>query len=190
MKYKLYCTRCGKIFDENMNEIRTYISNKEKRPYIAFNTLEYTRVYLHRVIAYLYVEGYRKELVVDHRDNNSLNNNISNLQYLTNRDNIVKEAGKETVVVNIYNKQRLTFKSKSDFFSYFKISSSSIKFMINRFKELNVDLQTFLKIYTNELTVLQEDYRINQKDSAANTVQNLRMMISEGWIPSKYSYHQ
>jgi hypothetical protein len=42
---------------------------------------------MHRLLAYLYVDGYKKGLVVNHIDGNKKNNNIDNLEWISNRDN-------------------------------------------------------------------------------------------------------
>lgn len=171
-----------------MNLIHTYIINKDKRPYLAFN-FQNEIVFLHRIVAFLYIQGYKKELVVDHIDNNSLNNNISNLQYLTHTANIAKQCGKETIVVNIYNNKQLRFASKTDFFKHFSITASSLSYMINRFRELNMNLTSFLKQYREELEDTYINYLETGNDKAAGTVLNMRDMIDEGWIPARYSYH-
>lgn len=132
--------------------------------------------------------GYRKDLVVDHIDNNSLNNYPVNLQYLIQRDNITKECGERTVVLNIYTQQQLFFNSKADLFKYFNISSTSLYFMIKRYKELNTDLQTFLNIYMQELDDLYAQYIEEDKQKSAATIKNLENMIKAGWIVQKYKY--
>lgn len=136
----------------------------------------------------MFVQGYRKDLVVDHIDNNSLNNYPINLQYLIQRDNITKECGERTVVLNIYTQQQLFFNSKADLFKYFNISSTSLYFMIKRYKELNTDLQTFLNIYMQELDDLYAQYIEEDKQKSAATIKNLEMMIKQGWIVQKYKY--
>lgn len=132
--------------------------------------------------------GYRKDLVVDHIDNNSLNNYPVNLQYLFQKDNIIKECGERTVVLNIYTQQQLFFNSKADLFKYFNISSTSLYFMIKRYKELNTDLQTFLNIYMQELDDLYAQYIEEDKQKSAATIKNLENMIKAGWIVQKYKY--
>ena len=187
--YHLYCSPDGVLLDDNLNIINTYITKSQNgRKYIAFNHLNHQRIYLHRIVAFLFVEGYRKDLVVDHIDNNSLNNYPINLQYLIQRDNITKECGERTVVLNIYNHHQLFFNSKADLFKYFNVSSTSINMMIKRYHELNVDLQTFLNIYSHELDDLYEKYIEEDNQKAASTIKNMQKMISEGWIVQKYKY--
>ena len=160
LMYKLYCSSQGDLYDDDENRIETYLTKAAKngRQYIAFNHLGYNRVYLHRIVAYLFVEGYNKDLVVDHKDNNSLNDDATNLQYIEQRDNIIKECGEKTVVTNIYTREIIEFNSKADFFKYFNISSTSISMMIRRYQEMNIDLTTFLEQYSKELSLLYLDY--------------------------------
>lgn len=187
--YHLYCSPDGILLDDNLNIINTYITKSQNgRKYIAFNHLNHQRIYLHRIVAFLFVEGYRKDLVVDHIDNNSLNNYPVNLQYIIQRDNITKECGERTVVLNIYTQQQLFFNSKADLFKYFNVSSTSINMMIKRYHELNVDLQTFLEIYSHELDDLYEQYLEEGKEKASLTVKNMKQMIKQGWIVQRYKY--
>jgi hypothetical protein len=44
---------------------------------------------LHRIIAKLFVHEYSEELVVNHKDRNTYNNNSSNLEWVTQRDNVI-----------------------------------------------------------------------------------------------------
>lgn len=43
---------------------------------------------LHRVIAMMYLSNFKKELTVNHKDGNKLNNDISNLEMMTNQENM------------------------------------------------------------------------------------------------------
>lgn len=187
--YHLYCSPDGILLDDNLNIIDTYITkSKNGRKYIAFNHLNHQRIYLHRIVAFLFVSGYRKDLVVDHIDNNSLNNYPVNLQYLIQRDNTIKECGEKTIVLNIYNHQQLFFNCKTDLFKYFNVSSTSINMMIKRYHEMNVDLQAFLEIYSQELDDLYEQYMEEGKEKSATTVNNMKHMIEDGWIVQRYKY--
>ena len=47
------------------------------------------RVYLHRLVAYYFVEGYRDGLFVNHKDLNKTNNHWTNLEWVTNRENVI-----------------------------------------------------------------------------------------------------
>ena len=49
---------------------------------------------IHILVAKAFVKGYKKGLTVDHIDENKKNNNFTNLQWLTNGDNIRKSKSK------------------------------------------------------------------------------------------------
>lgn len=42
---------------------------------------------IHRAVAYMFVDGYREGLVVNHKDLNKLNNNADNLEWITCKEN-------------------------------------------------------------------------------------------------------
>lgn len=48
------------------------------------------RYAIHQLVAMNFVDGYFDGAVVDHKDNNTLNNNAYNLQWVTQRENIIK----------------------------------------------------------------------------------------------------
>ena len=54
-------------------------------PYV--NKKTYTHYKIHRLVALLFVDGYKKGLVVNHKDGNKLNNNASNLEWVTSSYN-------------------------------------------------------------------------------------------------------
>ena len=51
---------------------------------------KFVSIKVHRLIAETFI-GKQENLVIDHIDNNKQNNNLNNLQYVTNRYNIVKQ---------------------------------------------------------------------------------------------------
>jgi hypothetical protein len=48
------------------------------------------RWYIHRLVAYLFVEGYAEGLEVDHKDENKSNNVYTNLVWVTRKSNMEK----------------------------------------------------------------------------------------------------
>ena len=190
-KYKVFVSPDGEVLDEELNIVNLYDthSNHSDRAYKAFNIAGYKRVYLHRIIAYLYVTGYSKELFVDHIDNNPQNNYPSNLQYLTNRENTIKECGSRVIVTNLLTKEDLHFNCKKDFFDYFKISSANIYFMIKDYHLRKIPLKQFLPCYIEDLKLLIDKYKEEGNDAAARSCENLIQMIKGGWIVKQYQYH-
>lgn len=96
-RYSVYITKDGVVLDpETMKPIRTWLnkSNTGRSYPCAMLTDSFTgktgRVYIHRIVAYTYCPGYEKGKVVDHIDNNPLNHHPSNLQWVTQSENISK----------------------------------------------------------------------------------------------------
>ena len=82
-------TEDGKVFSHTKNRfMKTYKSNYE---YIRLckNGVE-KHFSIHRLVALTYIDNPNNLAVVDHIDNNPFNNHVSNLQWLSQRDNIVK----------------------------------------------------------------------------------------------------
>lgn len=71
--------------------------------------------------------------VVDHRDENRQNNNLSNLNWLTRRRNLAKrKLGKETHIFDVINKEWMTFKSGVEACEKLNLSPSNLTIAIQR----------------------------------------------------------
>lgn len=55
---------------------------------------------IHKLVAKYYLKGYNVNLDIDHIDNNKLNNDISNLQQLSHKDNCNKRSKVKLLLVN------------------------------------------------------------------------------------------
>ena len=72
-------------------EVSPYVNkrNNTKNGYYAFQY--HSKItFVHRLVAMLFVDGYSDDLVVDHIDENSLNNKWTNLQWIKSKDNVSK----------------------------------------------------------------------------------------------------
>ena len=66
-------------------------SKHERYEYIFLskNNIQY-EFSIHHLVATHFCEGYKKGLVVDHKDTNGFNNYFKNLQWITQRENVIK----------------------------------------------------------------------------------------------------
>ena len=80
---------CGRIRHKLKNGYRILGGSKHKDGYI-FVTLHGKQIPLHRIIAMLFCkDGYEEGLVVNHIDGNKQNNFANNLEWVTQRENIL-----------------------------------------------------------------------------------------------------
>ena len=89
-EWKEYCgykvSSEGRIIGINGNEIKGVL-HKDGYRFIWFCG---KIVPMHRVIAECFCEGYKPNLVVDHKDGNKQNNKAKNLEWVTQRENIIR----------------------------------------------------------------------------------------------------
>lgn len=91
--------------------LKTFIHKGYKSVNIVFDDVGVKRLYIHQLVAMTFLghvrTGTTKGLVVDHIDNNKLNNNINNIRVVTNRLNsskdVINKTSKYTGVY--YNKE-------------------------------------------------------------------------------------
>jgi len=72
-------TRTNKILNGDINNIgykRVILYTPIKK-----------RFFIHRLVATHFCDGYRDELIVNHKDGNKLNNNANNLEWITKSEN-------------------------------------------------------------------------------------------------------
>ena len=111
-----------------------------------FIRLFYKTYYVHRLVANAFIPNPNNLSDVDHIDNNKKNNNISNLQWLSHRDNIIKYHEsirpddyipiEERTYKNYYNKyykrkyyyyNDIRFKTYSELASYLNLTVGQIR---------------------------------------------------------------
>ena len=111
------------------------------------NNKDFKTIRVHQLVAMSFLDYDRNgklDVVVDHIDNNKLNNNVNNLQLLSNRHNCVKDRKRIIdLPSNIYKhgsgfavRFGIDYKSKS--FGTYKTIEEAIEVVIRIKKELNL----------------------------------------------------
>lgn len=111
-------SKCGKIFSDKSNKILKLLKYKYRSEKIYLGFVPYINgkaysIRLHRLLAEMFIEkpdNQDETQVVDHKDNNSLNNDLNNLQQVPKRVNSVKDANNTTGYSNISYTQQNTFR--------------------------------------------------------------------------------
>lgn len=146
-----YASRCGKIFGTDnqdiLYELKPYVNNSGylcitlRSTKIIDKELIKHRSMVHRLVALTFNEGYEKGLVVDHIDRNKQNNHADNLRWVSasfNNQRAIRTSYSEKMARhlfkcycrNIRTKEVVEFNSRSEYFSFLKLSPD--KFIPNR----------------------------------------------------------
>lgn len=85
----------GRVFSKRYNRIKAQTMNNNGYPRVdlfsrANGKINKKSIYTHRLVATLFVDGYKEGLVVDHIDGDKTNNMSSNLRWVTQSINIKK----------------------------------------------------------------------------------------------------
>ena len=129
-KYKYYlASKCGKILSLKQKEKRIWKFGNNGKNYFFFYICENNkklRYYIHRFVFETFNGEIPKGKVIDHCDNDSKNNSISNLQLLSPKENQQKSNCKKVISLNIENQEEKIFNSLKEAGEYFNIISSSV----------------------------------------------------------------
>jgi hypothetical protein len=119
-------------------EIRPLTFNKKRGYfYISFKLKGHTKTFSVHTLVFKAFKSYDDNLVIDHIDNNRKNNNLSNLQQITQRHNLTKDKNTPNYCfINKYNKYMayIWFNGKNNHIGYFKTEEEA-KNAISEFKE-------------------------------------------------------
>ena len=88
---KYYISDEGKVYSDKYNERRELIPREAGNGYLYVNLCKngkYKSVRIHRLVAKHFLEDYEEGLQVNHKDGNKLNNNFSNLEMVTQTENM------------------------------------------------------------------------------------------------------
>lgn len=83
-KYSI--TEDGKVINNKRNKERK--SFIDKYGYLKVGLNDNKKYYIHRLVALTYIENPQNKETVNHKDGNKTNNHISNLEWMTNEENI------------------------------------------------------------------------------------------------------
>lgn len=81
----------GEIYSKYTNRILKPFTRKDGYQVVSLvdpNTREKTTINVHRYVGYCLLDGYEEGLVINHKDGNRSNNAVSNLEWITQRENI------------------------------------------------------------------------------------------------------
>lgn len=92
-KHNLYVSNCGRVFNEKMKEYKTNISYRGYMVLCHFDS-QYRAsktMLVHRLVASLFlpINTETEKTQVNHKDGNKLNNNYSNLEWVSPRENVI-----------------------------------------------------------------------------------------------------
>jgi len=81
-----FISKDGRVFKENL-ELKCNNHEGYRRVSIAFNDGTSKRFYVHRLVAMAYIENTDNKPFINHIDCNKSNNNVENLEWVTNKEN-------------------------------------------------------------------------------------------------------
>lgn len=127
-------TKTGKIRQVQgrilkINQDAVYKTTTVSKKYYTANLYDSTtkiskKVYVHRLMAFAFIDvpdRYNEldlfDLVVDHIDNDSTNNKLSNLQWLSRSENTKKDQGTDSIKIRIIETAQI-FESQTDLVKY------------------------------------------------------------------------
>jgi hypothetical protein len=93
----------GKVFSKRKNKLMTQFENDKGYLYVILSKNKKVKLmFVHRVVAMAFVNGYDKKLVVNHIDFNPQNNNFSNLEWITQAENVRYSASRMRHEKSVY----------------------------------------------------------------------------------------
>ena len=93
----------GKVFSKRKNKFMTQFENDKGYLYVILSKNKKAKLmFVHRVVAMAFVNGYDKKLVVNHIDFNPQNNNFSNLEWITQAENVRYSASRMRHEKSVY----------------------------------------------------------------------------------------
>ncbi len=169
-KYKI--SKSGKIWSEYTNKI---LSTRIHNGYhtIALAKTDYS---IHKLVAITFIPNPNKYEIINHIDEDKLNNHVSNLEWTTQKDNIQKcskdtSHPQEIIQLDLNGKQIATHKSIQDAANFVKRDQSSISAVLRgrrktsagfiwKYKDETQEKQVDIDLESSKLIENYENYRI------------------------------
>lgn len=88
---------------------------KEARGYLKvtlYNNGKKKKFKVHKLVLEAFVG--KSELTINHKDENKMNNNLNNLEYMTNKNNVRYSQAKKVVGININTGEKIFFNAMGD----------------------------------------------------------------------------
>ena len=82
-----YITEDGKVF-RNGKELTGFILKKKGKPTYRMVSIFREKKYVHRLVGEIYIPNPDNLPQIDHKDTNKLNNHYTNLEWVTNKENM------------------------------------------------------------------------------------------------------
>ena len=122
-------SKCGNILSLKRKEKKILKLCLSGNNYLTFHFCENNKkrkYYIHRFVFETFKGEIPSDKQVDHLDNDKFNNQISNLQLLTQAENNRKSHCKKVISYNILTKEKKIFNSLLQAGEYYKISSRTV----------------------------------------------------------------
>jgi hypothetical protein len=122
-------------------EIKPLILNKQRGYlYISFKLKGFTKTISVHTLVYKAFKNYDKSLVIDHIDNNRLNNRLENLQQITMRENLTKDKKTPNYCYRKEMKKYMAYmwvNGKNNHIGYFKTEKETKKAILEFKNKIN-----------------------------------------------------
>lgn len=118
-----------------------------RRKYLGFKACrngENKNIRVHQAVAQAFIGPKPKGMVVDHIDNNSKNNKVCNLQYITPRENLSKDRSGSSIYTGVAWEERrkkwcakIRFDGKQHHLGYFDCEKKARDAYLNKLEEID-----------------------------------------------------